>query len=208
MSGQILGLEYYIAKNRLETLIDGIFAIAMTLLVLGIGPPKPPEALAPAVLPGMIFDLVPQVFVFIVAFLVLAYFWLGHHRQFYFVSMVDPALLWINILLLISIVFIPFSTDLVGDYPNVISAVLLFHANILIVGLLFAHQWDHIRRHECLCDPVPEARIIRLWHLQAAFVPAIALAAIMISFISPVISLLVYLILPVGALALRRSFRL
>jgi uncharacterized membrane protein len=84
MTGPVEGLEYHIAKNRLETLVNGIFAIAMTLLVLGINPPKLDASLAQSVLPGMIENLIPQVFFFIFAFLVLALFWLGHHRQFHF----------------------------------------------------------------------------------------------------------------------------
>ena len=95
-------------------MVDGIFAIAMTLLVLGITPPKPAESQAQAILPGMIFVLIPEIFIFIIAFLILASFWLNHHRHFHFVRTVDSRLLWINIFLLISIVFIPFSTDVAG----------------------------------------------------------------------------------------------
>jgi uncharacterized membrane protein len=204
MTGRVEGLEYHIAKNRLETLVDGIFAIAMTLLVLGIAPPKPEVSLAPAVLPDMIFDLVPQVFLFIVAFLVLALFWLGHHRQFHFVHKVDPVLLWINILLLIAIVFVPFSTDVAGDYPEVQSAVLLFHANMFVVGLMFSVQWHHICRHEHLCEPVPEPKIIRHWSLQSALVPAIAVSGGLLALMSPAFSLLIYLVLPLGTYLLRR----
>jgi uncharacterized membrane protein len=102
MTGRVEGLEYHISKNRLETLVDGIFAIAMTLLVLGINRPRPQGSLAQSVLPGMIESLVPQVFLFTVAFLVLALFWLGHRRQFHFVHHIDPVLLWINILILIN----------------------------------------------------------------------------------------------------------
>lgn len=142
MTGRLEGLEYHISKARLETLVDGIFAIAMTLLVLGIAPPRPQISLAPSVLPGMIEDLLPQVFLFIVAFLVLALFWLGHHRQFHFVHRVDPTLLWINMLILIAIVFVPFSTDVAGDYVDITSATLLFHVNMFIVGILFAVQWS------------------------------------------------------------------
>ena len=62
MSGRIEGLEYHISKNRLETPVDGIFAIAMTLLILGITMPKPQTSIASEVLPGMISSLIPQVF--------------------------------------------------------------------------------------------------------------------------------------------------
>lgn len=204
MTGLAEGQEYHISKARLETLVDGIFAIAMTLLVLGINPPRPQDSLAEAVLPGMIESLVPQVFLFIVSFLVLALFWLGHHRQFHFVRRVDPALLWINILILIAIVFVPFSTDVAGDYPAIMDAVLLFHANMFIVGSLFSFQWHHIRRHGHLCEPVPDKAIMHAWYYRSMLVPAIAALGGVLSFFDPPLSLLVYLLLPAGTYLLRR----
>ena len=204
MTGRVEGLEYHISKNRLETLVDGIFAIAMTLLVLGISPPRPQDSLAQSVLPGMIESLVPQVFLFIVAFLVLALFWLGHHRQFHFVHKIDPILLWINILILIAIVFVPFSTDLAGDYPAVTDAMLLFHTNMFIVGVLFTFQWHHIRRDEHLCEPVPEEAIVYRWFCRSLLVPVVAVMGGILCFVSPPFSLLVYLILPLGAYLLQQ----
>jgi uncharacterized membrane protein len=205
MTGRVEGLEYHISKNRLETLVDGIFAIAMTLLVLGINPPRPQEAVATAVLPEMIESLIPQIFLFIVAFLVLAFFWLGHHRQFHFVRRIDPALLWINILILIAIVFVPFSTDVAGDYPGVTDAVLLFHANMFIVGFLFSLQWHHIRRHEHLCEPVPEKAIIHAWFYRSMLVPSVAVFGAILCIVNPPISLLAYLALPAGTYLLRQA---
>jgi uncharacterized membrane protein len=198
MTGRFEGPEYHISKTRLETLVDGIFAIAMTLLVLGINIPKPLEAVAPSVLPGLIGGLFPQVFLFIVAFLVLALFWLGHHRQFHFIQRVDPALLWISILILISIVFVPFSTDVAGDYPDVMEAALLFHANMFIVGLLFFVQWRYICRHERLCEPMPEKAVMRRGIYRSVLVPAVAVAGGILCIINPALSLLVYISLPIG----------
>jgi uncharacterized membrane protein len=114
MSGLGERTEYHISKNRLETMVDGIFAIAMTILVLGISPPKPDISQAPALLTGQIMDLLPEILLFIISFLILAGFWLSHHRQFYFARFIDSRLLWINIFLLISLVFVPFSTDIAG----------------------------------------------------------------------------------------------
>jgi uncharacterized membrane protein len=115
--------------------------------------------MATAVLPDMIKSLIPQVFIFIVAFLVLALFWLGHHRQIHFIKRIDSAILWINVLILIAIVFVPFPTDLAEDYPVVTDATLLFHANMFIVGFLFSVQWCYFCRHGHLCDPVPDKAI-------------------------------------------------
>jgi hypothetical protein len=82
---------------------------------------------------------------------------------------------------------------------DVLSAVLLFHTNMLLVGLLFAFHWRHICRHEHLCDPVPEKKIIHRWYLRSALVPSLAVIGGAVAFISPPFSLLVYLILPADA---------
>jgi uncharacterized membrane protein len=190
--------EFHISKSRLETMVDGIFAIAMTLLILGISPPKPAVSQAQVMLPGMIFDLIPQFFIFIAAFLILASFWLGHHRQFHFVRAIDPGLLWINILLLISIVFIPFSTDVAGDYPEVRIAVLLFHVNILIVGLAFAYQVHYISTSRYLCDTGADRDFLRIHFLRSILISGVACIAVIISFVIPSGSLLVYLVIPVA----------
>ena len=196
MSGLIERMEYPISKNRLEALVDGIFAIAMTLLVLGISPPKPDISQAQAVLPGQIFDLIPEFFLFIIAFLILASFWLDHHHQFHFVRAVDSRLLWINIFLLISLVLIPFSTDVSGDYPEVQVAVLLFHINILIVGLILLYHLHHISQSRYLLDPEIDSKSLRVLFYQSLLVPGIAFIAVLISVVNPSVSLLVYLMIP------------
>ena len=178
-------------------MVDGIFAIAMTLLVLGINPPRPSVAQAQAMLPGMVFGLIPQFFIFIAAFLIIASFWLSHHRQFHFVRTVDPRLLWINIILLISIVFIPFSTDVAGDYPEVRIAVLLFHINILIVGLLFVYHIHYISKSGHLCDPEADKNFLQLHLSRSLLIPGVAFIAAIVSFVIPFGSLLVYLVIPV-----------
>ncbi len=196
--------EYHISRNRLEALVDGIFAIAMTLLVLGITPPVLRDNDATMVLPGVLESLIPEVLLFILAFLVLALFWLGHHRQFHFVRQVDSRLLWINILILIAIVFVPFSTNVAGDYPGVFDAALLFHVNMFIVGILFLAQWHHIRRHEHLCEPVPEKATIEHGFYHSLLVPVISALGTGVCFVSPPGSLLIYCALPVGMYLLSR----
>lgn len=186
-------------------MVDGIFAIAMTILVLGISPPKPADSQAQAVLPGQIFGLIPEIFIFVAAFLILAVFWLDHHRHFHFVRSVDSRLLWINICLLISIVFIPFSTDVAGDYPEVRIAVLLFHINILIVGLIFAYQMSYISKSRHLCDPDTDWNFLRKHFLRAILIPGVAFTAVLVSFVMPSGSLLVYLLIPVALYILSRS---
>lgn len=191
-------MEGHISKNRLETLVDGIFAFAMTLLVLGITPPKPDITEAQAVLASQIFSLVPQFFLFVIAFLILSSFWLDHHRHFHFVRAVDPRLLWINISLLIFIVLLPFSTDIGGDYPGVQVAVLFFHINILIVGAIFSYHLYYISQSEILRDPQADKDFLRKQITQSLLLPAVASLAVIFSFINPSASLFVYLVVPVS----------
>ena len=193
MNGLRERMEDQISKNRLETMVDGIFAIAMTILVLGIDPPKPEISTAHAVLPGQIFALFPEIFIFIIAFLILAGFWLDHHRQFHFVRTIDSRLLWINIFLLISVVLIPFSTDVAGNSPDVQVAVLLFHINILIVGLIFSFHLNIISRSRYLLDSTADSHALRILFHQSLLIPGIAFLAAIISFFNPSVSLLVYL---------------
>jgi uncharacterized membrane protein len=188
--------EFHISKNRMEAMVDGIFAIAMTILVLGISPPKPDISQAQAVLPVQIFHLFPEIFIFIIAFLILAGFWLDHHRQFHFVSNIDSRLLWINIFMLISVVLIPFSTDVAGDYPEVQVAVLLFHINILIVGLIFSYHGYYLSQSEHLLNPQADSKSLRIIFYQSLLIPGIALLAAIVSFVNPSASLLVYVIIP------------
>ena len=107
-------------------------------------------------------------------------------------------------LILIAIVFVPFSTDVAGDYPAVMDAALLFHANMFIVGFLFSIQWHHIRRHEHLCEPVPEKAIVYAWFYRSMLVPVVAVIGGLICLVDPAVSLLVYLTLPLDTYLLRR----
>jgi len=196
MNGLKEKMEYHISKSRLETMVDGIFAIAMTILVLGIDPPKPELSQAQAMLPDKIFALFPEILIFIIAFLILAGFWLDHHRQFHFVSTIDSRLLWINIFLLISVVLIPFSTDVAGNSPDVLVAVLLFHINILIVGLIFSFHLKYISRSNYVVDSPTDSNALRVLFHQSLLIPGIGFLAAIISFFNPSVSLLVYLGVP------------
>lgn len=186
-------------------MVDGIFAIAMTILVLGITPPKPGISQAQTVLVGQIVDILPEIFIFIISFLILAGFWLSHHRQFHFVRDIDSRLLWINIILLIAIVFIPFSTDVAGDYPGILIAVLFFHINIIIIGLIFAYHARYILQTRKLCDPNFDQKFLQGQFHRSVLIPVIAFIAIIIALVNPSVSLLVYLAIPVARFFLQRG---
>jgi uncharacterized membrane protein len=205
MSGQEIA-DSRISKNRVEGLVDGIFAFAMTLLVIGLTVPVLSQSEAAAMLPARVFAMHTEFFTFLIGFLVLASFWLIHHRQFHFVRTVNPTLVWINIYTLAFIVLMPFSTSISGDYPDVQIAVLLFHANMFIIATLFFIQWRYIIGHPELVSepPNPKAAKCGVWRLTV--VPVISLAAILVSCITPSYSMAAYLLIPGGMYVVNRRF--
>jgi Predicted integral membrane protein len=149
-----------ISKNRLEALVDGVFAFAMTLLVVGLSVPDIPKADAAVELPQHIATMFPEFLSFLIAFLVLASFWIVHHEHFHYLKSVNGWVLWLNIFILIFVVLVPFSTNLSGDYPHVPIAPFIFHLNMLALGTLFLIQWQYIiRRPALLVAPVHPGRV-------------------------------------------------
>ncbi|HUT39186.1 MAG TPA: TMEM175 family protein [Methanoregula sp.] len=196
MSGFEQDNPHRISKGRLETMVDTIFAFAMTLLMLGIAVPESSVSQTVTDLSADLIKLIPQFVLFVIAFLVLALFWIEHHRQFHSLNIVDPTILRFNIALLIFIVLIPFSTDVAGAYDGVRIAVLLFHVNILIVGALFLGQWMYICRCSHLCDAEFDTTMKRNRFRLLATIPSVAILGIVAAFFSPPYSLLVYLLIP------------
>lgn len=184
-----------IGKSRLESLSDGIFAFAMTLLVISLVVPEIPDSQAPDVLPGALASMYPEFMLFVISFFILSGFWISHHHILERVRYVDPILVRINILLLFFIVFIPFTTSISGDYTNVLEAVLFFHFNLLAASLtLIAMRW-YINRHSATL--APETRSSGKSNIERSVVmPGMILVAIGVSFIDTARSMWCYALIP------------
>src|ERR1043166_9432588 len=132
------GME--IGKNRIEALSDGIFAIAMTLLVLEFHVPSlPADAPNVEVLPAML-ALWPKFLSYVVAFVSLGFFWVGHHVMYHIIRRADRVLLWLNIVFFMFVSFLPFSTSVLNAFPEAFIAPLFFGANLTTIGwVLFSH---------------------------------------------------------------------
>ncbi len=187
-----------ISKNRVETLTDGIYAIAMTLLVLSIGVPTvPPGISAEVALPGLVTGLWHEMLACAIAFLVLLSFWLSHERVFQQVVRVDRTFGNLNLGTLLGIVFVPFSAAITSDYPGVRIAIWCFALNLGAIGFLYAVQWAYLLRHPALLrTPIarPDA-----WRglVRSLCTPAAALLAVAISFPTPDLSSYAYMLIPV-----------
>ena len=184
-------------SKRVEALADGIFAIAMTLLILQVRVPQLEQPVTQRALWNALTRLTPHVMGYFVSFVLLGALWVGHHAQFHFIRSVDRALLWLNIAFLACIGFIPFSTALFSEYHRQPLAAAVYSATMLIgVGFLYA-QWEYAttgRRH--VADDLEEAIVTagkrRMW---IGF--AIYLGAALVSFVNSAVGLALFVVLPI-----------
>jgi len=180
--------------NRIETLADGIFAIAMTLLVLGISVPNLPSPATPELFRTYLLNILPEIFVYILSFILLAVFWLNHHI-FFVIKKTNITLVWINIFWLMSIAIVPFTTTLIGKYGQFQLSVLIFEFNMLIIGILYYAIFLYALRNDFIVESVRENSV----QIQRSnlILPILAVIAMVISFFSPILSIFLFFILPV-----------
>jgi uncharacterized membrane protein len=139
-------------KNRLEALTDGIYAVLMTLLVLNIDVEKISSRVSEVGLNAALCDLRPELVGFVTSFLLIAILWIVHNKQFRHLVGIDQNLLWIGIFGLLFMTLMPFSTALMTQYDGYVVAVMVFHVNIFVVGLMNAWQWFYIAYHEGIAE--------------------------------------------------------
>lgn len=123
--------------DRLMMFSDGVFAIAITLLVLPLTDAEIPEdgvgnALA---------ELWPRIFTFALSFVVIGRYWIVHHRMFGRIVRSDTTLLMLNLLYLFGIAFLPFPTSVLGLHGDEPAVVVLYAGNLIAIGLASVLLW-------------------------------------------------------------------
>lgn len=185
----------WLTTKRIESLSDGVFAIAMTLLVLNIAAPVMTDP-SNEILFDKLIELIPHFFAYAMSFFLLAVFWIIHHKQFSTIKRANETLLWINILCLMLVVLIPFSASLRGEHENLQLAAIFFDMNMLVVGVLFYFQYWYATKNHRLIDKDLDPELVRKGLRKNLLIPGAALVSIGLSFLSPQWSSLPYLIIP------------
>ena len=183
--------------RELERIIffsDAVFAIVVTLLVLDIRVPEIPPSLVAQQLPAAIAALWPNIFSFVVSFILIGlYFWQMHHSTFRTIVKYDDRLLFINVLLLMGVAFLPFSVSLVSEYGTQRIAAAIYLGNMAVVGLLLAGLfWYALRRK--LVDPALDARAPRRMLAGLLAVPVTCLLGFLLALWAPSVWWLVFLL--------------
>jgi uncharacterized membrane protein len=140
--------------ERIGALSDGLFAVAMTLIVLEIRVPDPGTVKTEPALIQALGDLGPRFVTYALSFLTLGIFWNGQQTQLSYVARADRHLSWIYLAFLAFIALLPFSTSLLAEFITLRVALLLYWANIVVVGAIIYVAWLYAIRTGLLRDDV------------------------------------------------------
>jgi uncharacterized membrane protein len=143
-------------KTRLEAFSDGVFAIVITLLILDVHVPQD-QPLTLATLLGV----APHLLIFVLSFVIVGVYWVAHHSMLHFVKQVDRQVLWLNLALLLVIVFVPFPTALLGQHPDNLLALTLYGINLMLVNAAGTVLWLYAtgRPHPATHGAPPALRV-------------------------------------------------
>jgi len=170
--------------NHLESLIDAVFAIVMTLLVLDITIPEIAQPSLQAELPRRLLELWPKLYSYSLSFIVLGLFWTFHHRSFHYIKRSDNGLIWLNIFFLMFIALTPFSTSLIGEYRIEKLPLAIYASNLLLVMVMRVIIWTYATGKYRLVDRDINPRLVKSDKLRAMGICLSFMLAIGISFIN------------------------
>ena len=135
-----------LGKGRIEALSDGVFAIAMTLLVLELKIPDLPKQTTQAEVLLKLKEMLPHFYSYAMTFVLSGVFWVFHHLTFHFIRHTTRALLWMNIIFLMFVSLLPFSTHFMADFMHYPVALMFYFGNQTVLALLLRVQWIYAVR--------------------------------------------------------------
>lgn len=184
------------SAGRLEALGDGIFSVAMTIMVIDIKLPKVLGNSSHDFLYSL-YEIRQELFCFFVSFIVLGIMWFGHRMVFEYISKTNRYFIFLGVLFYMIVCLVPFSTRFFADNTFNWYAILTYGVNLSLCNLTLYAQWSYgITRPSLHNRPIPkevrkEARILFI------ISPILYTIAILFSFVSPWISIFIYFITPI-----------
>lgn len=146
--------------ERLAALSDGIFAVAMTLLVLDLRLPAAQAVHSERDLWRGIVTAAPQLLMYLMSFITLGIFWVGQQTQLNHLSRAHRSLAWIHLLFLFFVTLMPFSTKLLAEFITYRLALLVYWLNILLLGVALYLSWNCAIRFKLVkADIAPEISV-------------------------------------------------
>jgi uncharacterized membrane protein len=177
--------------ERVEAFSDGVFSIAITLLVLEIHVPNLGEGATPQALVGALAAQWPSYIGYVVSFLTIGNAWINHHNLFRLVGRVSHGLLITNLLLLMAVGFLPFPTALLADTlgkPGEQVGVLVYAGTFVFTAVMFNLLWFAVKK---VLKPGAPASAIEAINSSYRLGPPISVAALVIAVVNPTLGIIV-----------------
>jgi uncharacterized membrane protein len=182
-----------LSTARLQAFSDGVFAVAITLLVLNL---QVPQITSVSELVPRLGELWPKLLSYTLSFVLVGIYWVAHHNTFHYIQRSDRNLLWLNILLLMCIVFLPFPTALLGQYPEQRVSIIIYAGTLVITGLVLQLLWWYATSGRRLVDSNIDPRLVQWATRRNLTAPLLYLLAIGISVFSVPSSLVLFILVP------------
>jgi len=182
-----------------EAFSDGVFAIAITLLILEIH--VPPAAEGEASLSLALAHLWPSYLAFLASFITIGVMWLNHHRLFTLIDKTDDALMALNLLLLLGITWIPFPTALVAEHlreHDVRIAGMVYAMSFFVIAIVFNVMWRYAVRARLVADDLNVVAITKQYSFGPVMYALLVAVAVFSGTWTLIVSLLygVYFAMP------------
>jgi uncharacterized membrane protein len=187
--------------GRLEAFSDGVFAVAITLLVLNIKVPgldSPGELRDDNRLWPVLRDEWPMLAAYGISFATIGIMWINHHRLFVHIKRTNTVLMLLNLLLLLIIVFIPVPTALLAEYiirPDQRSATVVYSFTCLLMACCFNLLWQYASYHNRLLGKDVDQHAVAAISRQYLFGPLLYLIVLGLAFIYAPASIILIFIL-------------
>jgi uncharacterized membrane protein len=190
-----LFLKHTHTHDRLCAVSDGVYAFALTLLVLDLKVPEVAGITNPQLTTDLLQQL-PNFFAYIISFSVVAFFWMNHHRIFQSVTSCDARALVLNFTHLLFISLTPYAASLIGHYEGDRIATIVFSANLGLASLSMNVLGQYVlAREQWRTDETGGTWVkIPLWAGYSG--PGLAVVSIVVSLVNSNVALLLWLLLP------------
>ena len=188
--------------DRLGALSDGVVAIVITLLVLGIDLPEDHDFSAEGLI-SFLGKVEYQLVVYAVSFVLAGNYWIQQNVMFHFFRNGTRGLIWLNLLFLFELTILPFTTKLIGTYRDEPLPLVIYGAMHIACGLTLAFIWWYANRMSPVVWPRTDPAVVRSLVLRILTGPLVSLIAIGVAFINARLSHVVFLTMPLFHLSHR-----
>ena len=175
--------------DRVLALSDGVFAFAITLLVLDLVVPVLSSGASSADLLNALSKELSSFFSYLISFFIVGFWWNSHNMSFRHIRNCDSILRWLNLLFLLWIAVLPFFTKILDQYQTLQSAVVLYAVDQAAAGIFMSLMWWYATRNHRLVDRNLKKSTIRSRLLSTIVAPILFIVSMGISFASPTIAI-------------------